>query len=259
MFAKDTDRKLRPTPCAMICAMGEMLNGRVIAIAGVAGGLGPVVAETLADVGATIAAADVSQEKADEVGAALSLPAERWDGRGVDLLDEGAARGWCGALLERFGRVDALLHLVGGWRGGEPLVSAPLADWELLHDLLIRTVQHTTRAFHDALLASEHGRFVLVSSKQAQAPTNANAAYGAAKAAAEAWTLALADGFAGTSATANVVVVDAILTPRMREESPEQDFPTFTPAEDLAAALTFLCSDQAKKMNGQRFPLTMGR
>ncbi len=236
---------------------GSDLDGRVIAIAGVAGGLGPVVAERLAGAGATIAGADVSQEHADEVGEALARPAERWDGRAVDLLDEEAARGWCAALVERFGHVDALLHLVGGWRGGEPLATAPLADWDLLHDLLVRTVQHTTRAFHDALLAGEHGRFVLVSSKQAQAPTNTNAAYASAKAAAEAWTLALADGFEGTSATANVIVVDAILTPRMREESPDGDFPTFTPAEDIADACAFLCSDHAKKMNGQRFALTM--
>lgn len=233
------------------------LDGRVIAIAGVAGGLGPVVAERLAAAGATVAGTDVSQERVDEVGASLGLSAERWDGRAVDLLDEEATRSWCAGLLERFGQVDGLLHLVGGWRGGEPLAAAPLADWDFLHDLLIRTVQHTTRAFHEALLSGEHGRFVLVSSKQAQAPTGTNAAYASAKAAAEAWTLALADGFEGTSATANIVVVDAILTPRMREESPEEDFPTFTPAEDIAAAIEFICSDRAKKMNGQRFPLTM--
>ena len=233
------------------------LDGRVIAIAGVAGGLGPVVAERLAAAGATVAGTDVSREKVDQVGAALSLPANRWDGRPVDLLDEDAARGWCAALVERFGYVDALLHLVGGWRGGEPLHKAPLADWDLLHDLLIRTVQHTTRAFYDALLASEQGRFVLVSSKQAQAPTNTNAAYAAAKAAAEAWTLALADGFEGTPATANIIVVDAILTPRMREENPGEDFPTFTPAEHIAEGIAFLCSTTAEKMNGQRLPLTM--
>src|SRR5690349_15504907 len=233
------------------------LDGRVIAIAGVAGGLGPVVAERLAESGATIAGTDVSGKRVDEVGGSLGLPAERWDGRAVDLLDEDATRAWCAALLERFGRVDALLHLVGGWRGGKPLATAPLADWDLLHDLLIRTVQHTTRAFHEALTASAHGRFVLVSSKQAQAPTNSNAAYAAAKAAAEAWTLALADGFEGSSATANIIVVDAILTQRMREESPGEDFPTFTPAEHIAEAIAFLCSDAAEKMNGQRFPLTM--
>jgi len=236
-----------------------MLDDRVIAIAGVGGGLGPLVAERLAAAGATVAGTDRDQATLDALAADLDLPPDRWDGRTVDLLDEEAARAWCAALVERFGRVDGLVHLVGGWRGGQPLHEAPLSDWNLLHDLLVRTVQHTTRAFHDQIAASAHGRFVLVSAKQAQAPTNGNAAYAAAKAAAEAWTLAFADGFEPGGPTANIVVVDAILTPRMREEDPEQDFPTFTPAEDIAAAIAFLCSDAAKKMNGQRFPLTMGR
>ncbi len=235
------------------------LDGRVIAIAGVGGGLGPLVAAELAGAGAIVAGTDRDQGLLDSLASELGIPAERWDGRAVDMLDEAAVAAWCAALVERFGQVDGLIHLVGGWRGGQPLHEAPLADWELLHDLLIRTVQHTTRAFHDQLAASANGRFVLVSAKQAQAPSNSNAAYAAAKAAAEAWTLAFADGFEPGGATANIVVVDAILTPRMREESPGKDFPTFTPAEHLAAAIAFLCSDAAAQMNGQRLSLTMGR
>ena len=167
----------------------------MIAIAGVGGGLGPVVAARLAEAGAVVAGTDRHARDA-RAGRRRAATQERWDGRVVDLLDEEATRDWCAALVERFGRVDGLMHLVGGWRGGTPLHEAPLADWDLLHDLLIRTVQHTTRAFHDALVASPAGRFALVSAKQAQAPSNGNAAYAAAKAAAEAWTLALADGFA---------------------------------------------------------------
>jgi NAD(P)-dependent dehydrogenase (short-subunit alcohol dehydrogenase family) len=234
---------------------GESLDGRVYAIAGIGGGLGPVVAERLAAAGATVAGTDRDQARIDEVGAGLDLPDRRWDGRAVDLLNEEAAGEWCASLLERFGRVDGLLHLVGGWRGGTPLHEAPLADWDLLHDLLIRTAQHTSRAFHDALLASEHGRFVLVSARQAQAPSNSNAAYAAAKAAAEAWTLALADGFAATTATANIVVVNAILTARMREENPDGDFADFTTAEHIAATIAYVCSDDAAEMNGQRLLL----
>jgi NAD(P)-dependent dehydrogenase (short-subunit alcohol dehydrogenase family) len=235
-----------------------MLDDRVIAIAGVGGGLGPVVAERLAAAGAMVAGTDRSQEHLDSLAADLDLPPERWDGRTVDLLDEDATRAWCAALVERVGHVDGLVHLVGGWRGGQPLHEAPLADWDLLHDLLIRTVQHTSRAFHDQLAASEHGRFVLVSAKQAQNPGNTNAAYASAKAAAEAWTLALADGFEPGGATANIIVVEAILTPRMREENPDEEYPTFTPAEDIAEAIAYLCSDAAGKMNDQRFALTMG-
>lgn len=226
----------------------------MIAVAGVGGGLGPLVARRLAEAGATVAGTDRDQDTLDEVGSGLD--GERWDGRAVDLLDEAATREWCAALVERFGRVDGLMHLVGGWRGGTPLQEAPLTDWDLLHDLLVRTVQHTSRAFHDALAASPAGRFALVSAKQAQAPSSENAAYAAAKAAAEAWTLALADGFAkGGRATANIVVVDAILTPAMREGSPGKEFPTFTPAEHVADALAFLCSDAAAEMNGQRLVL----
>jgi NAD(P)-dependent dehydrogenase (short-subunit alcohol dehydrogenase family) len=235
------------------------LDGRLIAIAGVGGGLGPLVAARLAEAGATVAGAGRDQGMLDSLSVELGIPPERWDGHAVDLLDEDAVRAWCAALVERFGRVDGLIHLVGGWRGGQPLHEAPPADWDLLHDLLVRTVQHTTRAFHDQLAASAHGRFVLVSAKQAQTPTNTNAAYAAAKAAAEAWTLAFADGFAPGGATANIVVIDALLTPRMREENPGKDFPTFTPAEHVAAAIAFLCSDGAAKMNGQRLLLFPNR
>jgi len=229
-------------------------DGKIVAIAGAGGGLGPTVAGRLAAAGATLALTDVDQGRLEAVAEGLGLPEDRLDARVVDLLSDDAARDWAAALTERFGKVDALLHLVGGWKGGEPLATAPLADYEWLHDLIVRTVQHASRAFHDAL-AHDGGRFVLVSSTQAQAPSGTNAAYGAAKAAAEAWTLALADSLAESGATANIVVVNAILTPQMREENPDQPFKTFTSTDDIAEAIAYLLSDAAAKMNGARVEL----
>jgi NAD(P)-dependent dehydrogenase (short-subunit alcohol dehydrogenase family) len=233
------------------------LDGRVIAIAGAGGGLGPVVAARLAEAGATLALTDRDQDRLDALARDLGLGEDQVDDRVVDLLDEEAARAWCAALVERFGRVDGLLHLVGGWKGGEPLATTPLADYEWLHDLLVRTVIHTSRAFYDQLAASEHGRFVLVSSSQAQAPGGTNASYGATKAAAESWTLALADSFRATEskATANILVINAIVTPQMRAASPDKPYRTFTSTEDIAEGIHFLCSDGAQKMNGKRLPL----
>jgi NAD(P)-dependent dehydrogenase (short-subunit alcohol dehydrogenase family) len=230
------------------------LDGRVIAIAGAGGGLGPVVAKRLADAGASLALADRSQEIADSVAESLDVPEDRCDPRAVDLLDESEANDWAAAVESKFGRVDGLLHLVGGYRGGDPIASFDLSDYDFLHGLLVRTVQLTTRAFHAALTASDHGRFILVSAAAAQDPENTNAAYASAKASAEAWTLALADSFTGTGATSNIIVVNAIETPRMREDSSPSN-PAFTPVEDLAAAILFLCSDSAARMNGQRLSL----
>jgi NAD(P)-dependent dehydrogenase (short-subunit alcohol dehydrogenase family) len=233
----------------------DALAGRVIAIAGAAGGLGPTVARRLAADGASLALTDVSQERLDSLASELGLGEDRLDARAVDLLDGQAAQGWADALVERFGQVDGLLHLVGGWKGGDPLATTPLDDYEWLHNLLVRTVQHATRAFYEPLAKSPHGRFVLVSSSQAQAPDGTNASYAATKAAAETWTLALASSFADTDATANIVVVNAILTPQMREANPDKKYPSFTPVEDIAEAIAFLCSDEGSRMNGKRFAL----
>jgi NAD(P)-dependent dehydrogenase (short-subunit alcohol dehydrogenase family) len=231
------------------------LDGRVIAIAGAGGGLGPVVAQRLADAGASLSLADRHQEIADSVAKDLGIPAERVDPHAVDLLDESAANDWAASTEKRFGHVDGLIHLVGGYRGGDSIDTFDLADYDFLHGLLVRTLQLTTRAFHSALTKSAHGRVVLVSAAAAQNPENTNAAYASAKAAAEAWTLALADSFDGTPATANIIVVNAIETPQIREQDPDKERPTFTPAEDLAEAITFLCSDSAGRMNGQRLAL----
>jgi NAD(P)-dependent dehydrogenase (short-subunit alcohol dehydrogenase family) len=233
------------------------LNGRIVAIAGAGGGLGPVVARRLADAGATLALTDVDTARLAAVAKDLDLPEERIDTHAVDLLDADDARKWVDRLEVRFGRTDALVHLVGGWKGGDPLATTPLADYDFLHNLLVRTVQIATRAFYDALAESANGRFVLVSSAQAQVPDGTNASYAATKAAAETWTLALADSFrdAEAAATANIVVVNAILTPQMREANPDKPFKTFTPAEDIAEAIAFTLSDRAARMNGKRIPL----
>jgi NAD(P)-dependent dehydrogenase (short-subunit alcohol dehydrogenase family) len=202
-----------------------------IVVAGARGSLGPFVVDRLHDDGHDVVAVD----KED-----------------IDVLDEAATRDWAASL----DGVTGVVHLVGGWKGGTPLPEASLDDWALLHDLLVRTVQHTTRAFAPALRqAGGQARFVLVSSDQAQRPSSTNAAYGAAKAAAEAWTLAYADELAETGGAANILVVKAIVTPQMREANPDKAYSTFTDARHMADAIALLVSQAGGAMNGQRLSL----
>jgi NAD(P)-dependent dehydrogenase (short-subunit alcohol dehydrogenase family) len=224
-----------------------------MAVAGGSGNLGPTVVRRLSEEGSHACVCGRDRTSLDALASEISVPIET---DVVDLLDAAATKAWATDLAARHdGRVDGLVHLVGGWRGGTPIEEAPLEDWDFLSALLVRTVQHATQAFTPYLMASGIGRFVLVSAGQAQAPTHPNAAYAAAKAASETWTLALADRFKGTGATANIVVVGAIVTPAMRTESPDKDFSTFTPAEEIAEAIAYLCSGAASSMNGQRVTL----
>jgi NAD(P)-dependent dehydrogenase (short-subunit alcohol dehydrogenase family) len=232
--------------------VARTLDGRVIAVAGGAGNVGPTVVRRLAEAGALVSASGRDRKSLDELAAGIEPPIET---EVVDLLDLRATTEWANDLAARHGHVDGLVHLVGGWRGGKPIEEAPLEDWDVLSTQLVRTLQHTTLAFAPHLIASGHGRVIVIGAGQAQAPTHPNAAYAAAKAAADTWLLALADRFKGTGSTANVVVVGAILTPAMREESPDKDFSTFTPAEQIAEAIAYLSSDDAASMNGQRLTL----
>jgi NAD(P)-dependent dehydrogenase (short-subunit alcohol dehydrogenase family) len=215
----------------------------VIVVTGAGGSLGPHVARRLDGDGHDLLLVDRDPDRLE------GLPGRH---ETVDLLDDAAVRAWAGGL----DGVTGVAHLVGGWRGGTPLSEAPLEDWTLLHDLLVRTVQHTTRAFAPALKAAgERGRFVLVSSAQAQAPSSTNAAYAAAKAAAEAWTLAFADELSETRGTANILVVNAIVTPEMRAANPDKAYRTFTDARHMADGIALLVSESAAAMNGQRLSL----
>src|SRR5688572_28350010 len=110
----------------------------MIVVAGAGGSLGPYVARGLAASGHELCCCDA------DAGRLEGLPGEHV---AVDLLDDAATTEWARSL----DGVTGLVHLVGGWRGGKPLPEAPLEDWTLLHDLLVRTLQHTTRAFAPAL------------------------------------------------------------------------------------------------------------
>jgi NAD(P)-dependent dehydrogenase (short-subunit alcohol dehydrogenase family) len=207
---------------------------RTVVVTGAGGAAGPPLVHRLAAGGTRVIAADVRPVEWDDE---LIVPAV------VDLLDERAVRDWAASI----GPVDGVVHLVGGWRGGKTFVSTDLADWAFLHDLLIRTLQHTTLAF--APLLTEEARVVIVSQSGAQHPNQGHAAYAAAKAAAEAWVLALADSLKDTEAAATILVIKALATG-------EDLRPGWTHVDRLAEEIAGLWDRPAKELNGQRLALT---
>jgi len=240
------------------------LDGAVIAVAGAGGPAGRAVLQRLARAGGHVIAAD-----ADPGRLAEAVDAARYDAGGaditgeiVDLLDLEATQDWAARIEKDHGRVDGLVHLVGGWRGSASFPETELADWDFLHRLLIQTVQHTSLAFHDGLMRSPGGRYVLISAAGASTPTAGNAAYAAAKAAAEAWTLALGDSFRklgpedGPTAAATVLVIKALVHDELRAQRPNAKFAGFTDVRELAEAIADVWNASPKEVNGTRQWLT---
>ena len=163
----------------------------------------------------------------------------------VDLTDLAAVEAYRDTLLATFGGVDAVVHLVGGWRGSPTVDAKAIDNFNALLPGVVTTVQTTSVAFRDALMTSPQGRYVMVTSTAVANPTAGNAGYVAAKAAAQTWVMALGDSFGDTPARAVVLAVKALVDPATRAANPEKTYPGFTRTEDLGTAVAQIISDGA--------------
>jgi len=224
------------------------MKDRVVVITGATGQLGQVVARRFAEDGARLAL--LARDEENCIGLAASLPGgmQRHRGVPVDLSDAESAAAAADSIRERLGPASVLLHLVGGYFGGTPFVDTTDDDWRGQIELNLMSTIHAVRVFLPDISAASNGRVVAVSTPVAGAPTPGHAAYAATKAAVEALIMSVGRDLAGTTATANVLLVRAI-----GDEKPNQTRP-----EELAATMAWLASAEAGAVNGQRIPV-LGR
>ncbi len=229
----------------------------VVIVTGATGATGRATCAALVAAGHQVAAVD-----RDATGlAAILVEVESTSGTEAltthtcDLTDAVATHGVVSEIREARGGIDGLVHLVGGWRGGSTFTENVDEDWLLLRSLLVDTLRNTTLAVHDDLAASDAGRVVVITAASVEKPTAGNANYAAAKAAGEAWILALADSFrslqsghaespTAQKAAAVTAVVNYIGTGR-----------TATTPARLAQSICEIIGGDAAALNGSRVDL----
>lgn len=161
------------------------VTDRTIVLAGATSDSGLALARALVEAGARVVATGRSADRLEPLRA-VGTEVEVADATSLDSMTD---------LAARLGAVDAVIPLVGGWRGGGGLAGQSDADFTALFPAL-EAVRATSRAFDTALRASDAGRFAIVSSTAVGRPLAGGANYAAVKAASEAWTRAVAQGFA---------------------------------------------------------------
>lgn len=222
------------------------MNNRVVVITGATGGLGQFVTRAFAEQGASLALLSTNQDTLDALASDLHLSSDKVLTHAVNLLDTDAVQTAAKAVSAKFGRVDILIHLIGGWVGGRTIAEAEVDDFKFMLDQHAWTTIHLLHAFSPKLASNGWGRVIAVSSPSATKPSAKSGPYAAGKAAQETLVLSLADEFKGTDVTANVIQVSYIDVKNTGKGT--------SPAEIIAAML-YLCSDEAGKVNGVRLPL----
>jgi NADP-dependent 3-hydroxy acid dehydrogenase YdfG len=216
------------------------LTGRTVLIAGATSASGLAATRALTSAGARVVATGRHAEKLAPL-AALGAHTET-----VDLADERAVLDLSRRLHDRGLTVDGLLHLVGGWRGGGGLAGQTEEDYRVL-EISFSALRHLSRAFDDDLRASPAGRLAIVSSTAVNRPLAGGANYAAVKAASEAWTRAVAQGYAKGAREAGEPLRAAAVIFRVKALAGLED--------RLAAAYAGLWDAEAPELNDSTIEL----
>ncbi len=232
-----------------------MLAGKVAWVTGATGGVGPAVVQALVSAGATVVAAARQEEEFAHLAARVGAPGEHWIAQAVDLTDAAAVNAAVAAILEHQGHIDILVAVAGGWRGGQPVVETGLDTLDWLWRINMVTAFNACKAVLPSMLAQRWGRIITIGARSAVGGQARNAAYAASKAALLAFTQSLAAETRQSGVTANTLLLSTVDTPANRAAMPGADYSRWVAPEQIAAAVRFLCSEEAAAISGAAIPV----
>jgi NAD(P)-dependent dehydrogenase (short-subunit alcohol dehydrogenase family) len=153
------------------------------------------------------------------------------------------------------GPIDALVHLLGGFGGGQPIADTSDKIWDGMMTLNLRAAFCAMRAVLKPMVAAKYGRIVAVGSRAAVEALPNFAGYSVSKAALVALVKNVAAENKDLGITANVVLPSTIDTPLNRKAMPNADFSRWVSPESIAKTLVWLASREAGDVSGAVVPI----
>ena len=226
----------------------DQLSGKAVLITGANGGLGNAVTKACLEAGARVAG--VSLKISDS-----EFPSERFSAISSNIEHGEEARRVVDAAASKTGRVDALIHLVGGFAGGQTVAETDDATFEKMLDMNFRSAFYMIRAVLPRMREQGSGRIIAIGSKAAVEPAPHVAAYGASKAALVSLIRSVARENKDHGITANIVLPGTMDTPGNRAAMPKSDFSKWVQPSQVAGLLVHLVSEEASQINGAAIPV----
>jgi NAD(P)-dependent dehydrogenase (short-subunit alcohol dehydrogenase family) len=151
--------------------------------------------------------------------------------------------------------IDVLVHVLGGFGGGDPVATMKDDDWHGQMNLNFHSAFYAFRAVLPGMLERKSGRLIAIGSKAAVTPIPNYAAYSVSKSALLALVKAVAGEVGGSGVTANAVLPGTIDTPANRKAMPDADFAQWVNPDNIASLIAWLASPAASDVNGAMIPI----
>jgi NAD(P)-dependent dehydrogenase (short-subunit alcohol dehydrogenase family) len=224
------------------------MDGKVVLVTGANGGLGTFVTRAFLDEGATVVGTSRKIKPSDFNNPKfMALPAE------IATLE--TARRLVDEVVAQFGKLDVLVHTVGGFAGGQSIAETDDATYQQMIDVNLNSLFHILRATIPLLRKTAEGRIIAIGSRAAVEPGTGVGAYSASKAAMVSLikTVALENKDAGLRA--NVILPGTIDTATNRKAMPKADTLKWVRPESIAGLIVWLAGDAGRDVNGAAIPV----
>jgi NAD(P)-dependent dehydrogenase (short-subunit alcohol dehydrogenase family) len=228
------------------------IAGRVVMVTGAAGTLGRAVAAAFSQAGDSLVLLDVSAGGLDAVYGKESdtvLPLV------IDLGDTAELAGAVEAVKSKFGGIDVVCNIAGGFDMGPPVHETSDALWRKMMDLNAGTVLNVARAVVPVMLAAGSGKIVNVGAMGGTVGKGNMAAYSASKSVVIRLTESMSAELREHGINVNCVLPSIIDTPANRADMPDADHSRWVSPAALADVILFLASDQARAIHGASVPV----
>jgi NAD(P)-dependent dehydrogenase (short-subunit alcohol dehydrogenase family) len=227
-------------------------KGQTVIITGAAGNLGHAVAAAFAAAGANLVLLDLNEDALKKTPTAGASDVLR---QRVDLSDAVSIAAAVDAAIKRFGRIDALCNLAGGFHMGEKVHEITADKWDFMMELNAGSVLRMAQAVVPHMLKAGGGRIVNIGANSALGGKAEMGAYIASKSAVIRLTETMAAELRGHNINVNCVLPSIIDTPQNRAAMPKADPRKWVAPEALADVLLFLCSPAARAIHGAAIPV----
>jgi 3-oxoacyl-[acyl-carrier protein] reductase len=232
---------------------------QVAVVTGAGRGIGEAIAVRLASEGARVAVVSRSEQNAERTAERINAQfAGLARSYAVDVADHGAVKSLAERILSDFSRIDILVNNAGVTRDG---LSMRLSedDWDTVLDTNLKGAFNFIQAVERSMIKQRTGRIINISSVAGLIGNAGQANYAASKAGLLGLTKTIARELASRGITCNAVAPGFITTDMTAVLSEEikanviKNIPmsSFGESTDIAAAVAFLASGEARYITGQ--------